>query len=61
MEDIANRYVEFIDERSVRAAAHGLTTNAIESMHMQLRKIVKNRGHFPSVVERKVATIVRVK
>ncbi|CAB3774596.1 hypothetical protein LMG29542_07974 [Paraburkholderia humisilvae] len=23
-------------------------TNAIESMHMQLRKIVKNRGHFPS-------------
>ncbi|ABE36215.1 transposase, Mutator family protein [Paraburkholderia xenovorans LB400] len=24
------------------------TTNAIESMHMQWRKIVKNRGHFPS-------------
>jgi transposase-like protein len=24
------------------------TTNAIESMHMQLRKIVKNRGHFPT-------------
>lgn len=24
------------------------TTNAIESMHTQLRKIVKNRGHFPS-------------
>ena len=24
------------------------TTNAIESMHMRLRKIVKNRGHFPS-------------
>ena len=23
-------------------------TNAIESLHMQLRKIVKNRGHFPS-------------
>lgn len=23
-------------------------TNAIESTHMQLRKIVKNRGHFPS-------------
>ena len=23
-------------------------TNAIESMHMQLRKIVKNRLHFPS-------------
>jgi transposase-like protein len=24
------------------------TTNAIESLNMQLRKIVKNRGHFPS-------------
>jgi transposase-like protein len=24
------------------------TTNAIESMHMQLRKIIKNRGHFPT-------------
>ncbi len=24
------------------------TTTAIESLHMQLRKIVKNRGHFPS-------------
>ncbi len=24
------------------------TINAIESMHMQLRKIIKNRGHFPS-------------
>jgi putative transposase len=24
------------------------TTNANESLHMQLRKIVKNRGHFPS-------------
>ena len=24
------------------------TTNAIESLHMQLPKIVKNRGHFPS-------------
>ena len=24
------------------------TTNAIESLHMCLRKIVKNRGHFPS-------------
>lgn len=23
------------------------TTNAIESLHMRLRKIVKNRGHFP--------------
>ena len=24
------------------------TTNAIESLNMQLRKITKNRGHFPS-------------
>ena len=24
------------------------TTNAIESLHMQLRKILKNRGHFPN-------------
>lgn len=24
------------------------TTNAIESLHMQLRKIIKNRGHFPN-------------
>lgn len=25
-----------------------LVTNMIESLHMQLRKIIKNRGHFPS-------------
>jgi transposase-like protein len=24
------------------------TTNAIESLNMQLRKIIKTRGHFPS-------------
>ena len=24
------------------------TTNAIESLHMTLRKIIKNRGHFPN-------------
>jgi len=24
------------------------TTNAIESLHMQLRKVLKNRAHFPS-------------
>ena len=24
------------------------TTNIIESMHMQLRKIIKSRGHFPN-------------
>ena len=25
------------------------TTNAIESLHMQLRKVLKNRGHFPAM------------
>ena len=24
------------------------TTNVIESLHLQLRKIIKTRGHFPS-------------
>ncbi len=24
------------------------TTNAIESLHIQLRKLIKRRGHFPS-------------
>jgi transposase-like protein len=24
------------------------TTDVIENLHMQLRKIIKNRGHFPS-------------
>jgi transposase-like protein len=24
------------------------TTNAIESLHMQVRKVLKTRGHFPS-------------
>ena len=24
------------------------TTNAIESVNMQLRKVIKNRGHFPN-------------
>ena len=24
------------------------TTNAIESLHMQVRKVIKNRGHFPT-------------
>ena len=24
------------------------TTNAIESLNMQVRKVIKNRGHFPS-------------
>ncbi|WP_284270603.1 transposase, partial [Mycoavidus cysteinexigens] len=24
------------------------TTNAIESLHMRVRKVIKNRGHFPN-------------
>lgn len=36
----------FADPPEVRRIIY--TTNAIESMHVQLRKIVKNRGHFPS-------------
>src|SRR5260363_229666 len=31
------------------------TTNAIESLHMQLPKIVKNRGHFPKQQPAKIA------
>jgi transposase-like protein len=31
-----------------RGAAELYTTNAIESLHMQLRKIIKTRGHFPN-------------
>jgi len=30
----------------VRRVVH--TTNAIKSLHSQLRKLIKNRGHFPS-------------
>ncbi|MET4783039.1 hypothetical protein ABIB56_003053 [Glaciihabitans sp. UYNi722] len=30
------------------AAAGDLPTNSIESRNYQLRKIIKNRGHFPS-------------
>jgi transposase-like protein len=33
---------------SARSATIIYTTNAIESLHMRLRKIVKNRGNFPS-------------
>ena len=36
----------FAYPREVRKIIY--TTNAIESLHMRLRKIVKNRGHFPS-------------
>lgn len=32
--------------REIRKAIY--TTNAIESLNFQLRKIIKNRGHFPS-------------
>ena len=30
------------------APGHLCTTNAIESLNYQLRKVTKNRGHFPS-------------
>ena len=36
----------FAYPREVRVILY--TTNAIESLHMQVRKIVKSRGHFPS-------------
>ncbi len=32
----------------VRQAPTVYTTNAIESVHSRLRKIIKTRGHFPS-------------
>ncbi len=32
--------------RDIRKAIY--TTNAIESLNLQLRKIIKTRGHFPS-------------
>ena len=32
-------------EKEIRKIIY--TTNAIESLHMQLRKVLKNRGHFP--------------
>ena len=32
----------------IRVSAESYTTNVIESLHMQLRKIIKTRGHFPS-------------
>ena len=36
----------FVYPQAVRKIIY--TTNAIESLNMQLRKIIKNRGHFPS-------------
>lgn len=41
------RFIPFLEfAPSVRKVIY--TTNAIESMNYQLRKIIKNRGHFPS-------------
>jgi putative transposase len=42
-----------VDGTSVSSKSHTIrriltTTNAIESLHMQLRKIIKTRGHFPT-------------
>jgi len=34
--------LHFVQHRSV------CTTNALESVHAQLRKIIKTRGHFPT-------------
>jgi transposase-like protein len=34
--------------RRTQGSAGIYTTHAIKSLHMQLRKIVKNRGYFPS-------------
>jgi transposase-like protein len=41
-------YVEpvFVYPPAIRRLLY--TTNAIESLHMQLRKIIKTRGHFPT-------------
>jgi len=33
---------------SAGGAARDLYDHVIESLHMQLRKIIKNRGHFPN-------------
>ena len=41
-----NNYPFFAYPTDVRRIIH--TTNAIESLNMQLRKIIKTRGHFPS-------------
>lgn len=36
------------DQKVIAMYARGMT-NAIESLHMKLRKIIKSRGHFPPV------------
>jgi putative transposase len=42
-----NEFIPFLDyPPELRLIVY--TTNAIESMNFQLRKITKNRGHFPS-------------
>ena len=42
-----DQFVPFLKfDKSIRKVVY--TTNAIESINFQLRKITKNRGHFPS-------------
>jgi putative transposase len=46
-EDAWERFTPFLAfPAPVRKVIH--TTNAIESLNYQLRKIIKNRGHFPN-------------
>ena len=40
------RFIPFLEFPPVRKIIY--TTNAIESLNYQLRKIIKNRGHFPN-------------
>jgi transposase-like protein len=45
--DAWERFIPFLEfAPEVRRIIY--TTNAIESLNYQLRKIIKNRGHFPS-------------
>jgi len=42
-----DRFIPFLDfDPTIRKIIY--TTNAIESLNMSLRKIIKNRGHFPN-------------
>ena len=41
-----DQFVPFLEfDAAIRKVIY--TTNAIESVNFQLRKIIKNRGHFP--------------
>ena len=43
-----DQFVPFLEFDSAITEQVIYTTNAIESVNFQLRKITKNRGHFPS-------------